>query len=142
MRFGRLAQARAASDGGKPGTCEVLGLTHVCGGDATGQVAVIRMPSENSCRKFLESPSEGLQRHRHWRRRDQPRHLSTQRKGLYQDVALHRGVPQLERVKHQVEKPWRHAITRQRQRHDVVWSDRRSRAWFALPQPNVLPPGF
>jgi hypothetical protein len=142
MRFGRFAQERAASDGGKPGTCELLGFKHVCGVDAKGTFAVIRMPSEKSCRKFLESTSEWLKRHRHWRRRDQQRHLSTQLKGFYQDFALNRCVPKLDRVKHHVEQQWRHAIKRQSQRHDVFWSSLRSRSWFALPQPKVLHPGF
>jgi len=142
MLFGRFARARAASNGGKPETCEVLGVKHVCGVDATGKFAVIRMPAEKSGRKFLESTSAWLKRHRHWRRRDQQRPLSTQLKGLYQYVALNRCVPQLERVKHQVEKQWRHAIKRQSQRHYGFWSYLRSRAWFALPQPKVLHPGL
>lgn len=142
MLFGRFARERAASDGGKPGTFEFLGFKHVCGVDAKGKFAVIRIPSEKSCRKFLESTSEWLKRHRHWRRRDQQRHLSTQLKGFYQYFALHRCVPKLERVKHHVEKQWRHAIKRQSQRHYVFWSYLRSRSWFALPQPKVLHPGF
>ena len=141
LRFGRFAQARAASDGGKPGTFEFLGFKHVCGVDAKGKFAVIRIPSEKSWRKFLESTSEWLKRHRHWRRRDQQRHLSTQLKGFYQYFALNRCVPKLDRVKHPVEKQWRHAIKRQRQRHYVFWSYRRSRSWFVLPQPKVLHPG-
>ena len=142
MRFGRCAQARAAADGGTPGTFEFLGFKRVCGVDATGTFVVIRMPSEKSCRKFLESTSEWLKRHRHWRRRDQQRHLSRQLKGFYQDFARNRGVPKLDRVTHPVETQWRHAITRQSQRHDVFWSYLRSRSWFALPPPKVLHPGF
>jgi RNA-directed DNA polymerase len=142
MRFGRCAQERAASDGGKPGTFECLGCKHVCGVDAKGKCAVIRMPSEKRCRKFLERTSEWRKRHRHWRRRDQQRHLSTQHRGFYPYVARKRGVPKLERVKHHVEQQWRHAITRQSQRHDVFWSYLRRRSWFALPQPKVLHPGF
>lgn len=140
--FGRFAREHAASNGGKPETVEFLGFKHVCGVDAKGKVAVIRIPSEKSCRKFLESTSEWLKRHRHWRRRDQQRYLSTQLKGFYQYLALNRCVPKLERVKHHVEKQWRHAIKRQRQRHYVFWSYLRSRSWFALPQPKVLHPGF
>jgi hypothetical protein len=142
MLFGRFARERAASYGGTPGTCEFLGFKHVCGVDAKGKFAVIRIPAETSCRKFLESTSEWLKRHRHWRRRDQQRHLSTQLKGFSHYFALNRCVPKLERVKHHVEKQWRHAIKRQNQRHDVFWSSLRRRSWFALPQPKVLHPGF
>jgi RNA-directed DNA polymerase len=72
--FGRLAQERAASYGGKPGTFEFLGCKHVCGVDTTGKCAVIRMPAEKNGRKFLTSTAEWRKRHRHWRRRDRQRY--------------------------------------------------------------------
>ena len=140
--FGRFARERAESYGGQPGTFEFLGVKHVGGADAKGKLAVIRIPSEKSGRKFLDTTYEWLTRHRHWRRRDQQRHLSTQLKGFYHYFALNRCGPKLERVKHPVEKQWRHAIKRQSQRHDVFWSYLRSRSWFELPQPKVLHPGF
>jgi RNA-directed DNA polymerase len=142
LLFGRFARERAASYGGKPGTFEFLGFKHVCGVDVKGKFAVIRIPAEKSCRKFLKSTADWLKRHRHWRRRDQQQHLSTQLKGFYQYFALTRCVPKLERVKHHVEKQWRHAIKRQSQRHRVYWSYLRSRSWFVLPHPKVLHPGF
>jgi hypothetical protein len=142
LLFGRFAQESAASYGGKPGTFEFLGFKHVCGVDTKGRFAVIRIPSEKSCRKFLDRTSAWLHQHRHWRRRDQQRHLATQLKGFYQYFALNRCVPKLERVKYHVEKQWRHAIKRQSQRHRVFWSYLRSRSWFQLPQPKVLHLGF
>ena len=140
--FGRFARERATSYGGQPGTFEFLGFKHVCGVDAQGKFAVVRIPAEKSCRKFLQSTAKWLKRHRHWRRRDQQRHLATQLKGFYQYFALNRCVPKLERVKHHVEKQWRHAIKRQSQRHYVYWSYLRSRSWFVLPTPKVLHPAF
>jgi RNA-directed DNA polymerase len=140
--FGRFARESAESYGMKPGTFEFLGFKHVSGIDTKGKFAVVRIPSEKSCRKFLDSTYEWLRRHRHWRRRDQQRHLASRLKGFYHYFALHRCVPKLERVKHHVEKQWRHAIKRQSQRHRVFWSYLRSRSWFELPQPKVLHPGF
>jgi RNA-directed DNA polymerase len=140
--FGRLARARAASYGGKPGTFELLGFTHVCGVAATGECAVIRIPAEKSCWKFLQSTAEWLKRHRHWRRRDQQRHLAMQRKGFSHYFARNRCVPKRERVRYHVEKQWRHTMKRQSQRHTVYWSSLRSRSWFALPRPKVLPLRF
>jgi RNA-directed DNA polymerase len=140
--FGRFARERAESYSMKPGTFEFLGFKHVSGLDAKGKFAVVRIPSEKSCRKFLDSTYEWLQRHRHWRRRDQQRYLASQLKGFYQYFALNRCVPKLERVKHHVEKQWRHALKRQSQRHYVFWSYLRSRSWFELPQPKVLHRGF
>jgi RNA-directed DNA polymerase len=139
---GRCARARAASYGGTPGTCEFLGFKHVCGVDAKGQCAVIRIPSEKSCRQFLDSTSAWLQPPRPGRRRAQPRPLATQRKGFYPYCALKRCGPQLERVQYAVEKQWRHAIKRQSQRQRVFWRYVRGRSWFPLPQPKVLHPGF
>jgi hypothetical protein len=142
LLFGRLARARAASYSGKPGTLEVLGCNHVGGIEAKGTCAVRRMPSETSCRKFVDSPYAGLQQHRHWRRRDPQRPLATPRKGFSPYCALTRGGPTLERVKYHVEKQWRPTIKRQSQRHRVFWSSFRGRSWFQLPQPQVLQPGF
>jgi len=142
LLFGRLARARAASYSGKPGTLEVLGCNHVGGIEAKGTCAVLRMPSETSCRKFVDSPYAGLQQHRPWRRRDPPRPLATPRKGFSPYCALTRGGPTLERVKYHVEKQWRPTIKRQSQRHRVFWSSFRGRSWFQLPQPQVLQPGF
>ena len=140
--FGRFARERAASYGGKPGTLDFLEFKHVCGTDAKGKFAVIRIPSEKSCRKFLATTSAWLKRHRHWRRRDQQRHLARQLKGFSQSCALHRGGPKLKRVEPHVEKQWRHAIKRQSQRSYVFWSSLRSRSWCVLPHPKVLHPGF
>lgn len=122
MLFGRFARERAEAYGMKPGTFEFLGFTPVSGLYAKGKCAVVRIPSEKSCRKFLDRTYEWLQRHRHWRRRDQQRHLASQLKGFYHYFALNRCVPKLERVKHHVEKQWRHALKRQSQRHHVFWN--------------------
>src|SRR4029450_177015 len=100
LLFGRFARERAASYGGKPGTFEFLGFKHVCGVDAKGKFWVIHIPAEKNCRQFPKSTADCPTPHRHWRRRDQQRHLATQLKGFYQYFALTRGVPKLERVKH------------------------------------------
>ncbi len=138
--FGRFARQRAEVCGMRPVTFEFLGFKHVNGTDAKGRYAVVRIPSEKSCSKFLEHTRQWLRRHRHWRRRDQQRHLASQLRGFYQYFALNRCVPKLERVRYHVERQWRHAIKRQSQRHHVFWSYLRSRSWFTLPKPKVLHP--
>src|SRR5262249_9801505 len=95
---------RAASYGAQPGTFAFLGCKHVCGVDAKGTFAVIRMPSEKSCRTFLDRTYAWLQQHCHGRRRDQQQHLATQLQGFYQYFALNRCVPKLARGKYHVEK--------------------------------------
>ena len=54
MLFGRFARERADEYGSRPGTFEFLGFKHVCGVDARGKFAVVRISSEKSCRKFLD----------------------------------------------------------------------------------------
>ena len=136
--FGRFARERAESYGVKPGTFVFLGFKHVNGIDAQGRYSVVRIPSEKSCSNFLERTRQWLAKHMHWKRRDQQRHLASQLRGFYRYFALNRCVPKLERVRHHVEKQWRHTIKRQSQRHYVYWSYLRSRAWFELPKPEVL----
>ena len=136
--FGRFARERAESYGIKPDTFVFLGFKHVNGADAQGRYSVVRIPSEKSCSNFLERTRLWLSKHMHWKRRDQQRHLASQLRGFYRYFALNRCVPKLERVRHHVEKQWRHTIKRQSQRHYVYWSYLRSRAWFELPKPEVL----
>jgi group II intron reverse transcriptase/maturase len=140
--FGRFARESAEAYGVRPGTFEFLGFKHVSGVDSKGRFAVVRIPSEKSCRRFLEHTRQWLKRHLHWKRRDQQKQLASQLKGFYQYFALNRCVPKLERVKFHVERQWRHAIKRKSQRHYVFWSYLRSRSWFTLPKPKLLHPGF
>ena len=138
MRFGRFSKEWNDKDGFKQSSFEFLGFKHVCGIDAKGSFNVIRIPSEKSCHKFLQSTKKWLKFHMHWLRRDQQKQLTMMLKGFYQYFALHRCVPKLKRVKHHVLKQWRHVIKRRSQRHTVFWSYLNSRDWFQLPEPQVL----
>lgn len=138
--FGRFARERKAEFLEKPETFEFLGFKHVCGADANGKFNVIRIPSEKSCTRFLESTRDWLKRHPHWKRRDQQRQLTLMLNGFYRYFALHHCVDKLFRVRHDVLKQWRHTIKRQSQRHYVFWSYLRSCSWFDLPKPSVIHP--
>src|SRR5438128_11839015 len=89
LLFGRFAAERRANYGQRPETFEFLGFKHVCGTDRGGRFAVVRLPSEKSCRKFLARTHEWLVQHMHWRRRDQQRHLQIMLRGFYQYFGLH-----------------------------------------------------
>lgn len=135
LLFGRFARERAAEYGGKPGTFDFLGFKHVCGVDRNGKSAVVRFPSEKSCRKFLDRTREWLKRHVHWRRRDQQRQLGSMLRGFYQYFALTHCAPKLYWILGEVRRQWRRTIKRQSQRHHVFWSYLESRSWFELPRP-------
>jgi len=89
MRFGRFVRADLAKTGEKPDKFDFLGFTHVCGVDRGGKFALVRIPCVKSCRKFLAKTREWLKGHRHWKRRDQQRQLTTMLRGFYQYFGQH-----------------------------------------------------
>jgi RNA-directed DNA polymerase len=133
LHFGRFARGRKAEYADKPETFEFLGFKHVCGSDRSGKFALIRIPSQKSCRQFLARTKEWLRGHRHWKRRDQQRYLTRMLDGFYQYFALHHCKPKLDWVRCEVQRQWMRALHRRSQRHRLFWSYLKSRAWFELP---------
>jgi len=133
MLFGRFAAERKAEYSAKPETFEFLGFKHVCGTDRRGMFAVIRLPNQKSCRKFLARTKEWLTEHRHWKRRDQQRQLTLMLHGFYQYFALPHCKPKLDVVRHEVQLQWVRVLRRRSQRHRLYWSYLKSRSWFELP---------
>ncbi len=140
LLFGRFARETKAEYGEKPETFEFLGFKHVCGTDANGKAAIVRIPSTKSCRKFLDRTHEWLVRHMHWKRRDQQRHLALMLRGFYQYFALNHCMPKLYWLFSEVLRQWRRALRRRSQRHRLFWSYLKSRSWFELPKPKLLHP--
>ena len=133
LLFGRFAADTKATYGERPDTFDFLGFTHVCGRDRRGTFAVIRLPSLKSCRKFLVRTKEWLSRHRHWKRRDQQRQLTTMLRGFYQYFGLHHCKPKLDVVRHEVQLQWVRVLRRRSQRHRLFWCYLKSSPWFKLP---------
>ena len=140
LLFGRFARGRKAEYADQPETFEFLGFKHVCGSDRSGKFALIRIPSQKSCRQFLARTKEWLKSHRHWKRRDQQRHLTKRLGGFSQYFALHHGKPKLDGVRCEVQRQWMRARRRRSQRHRLFWSYLKSRAWFELPYAETLHP--
>ena len=140
LLFGRFARERKAEYAAKPETFEFLGFKHVCGSDRSGKFALVRIPGQQSCRKFLARTKDWLKSHRHWKRRDQQRHLPMLLRGFYQYFALHHCKPKLDWVRCEVQRQWRRALRRRSQRHRLFWSYLKSRAWFELPYAETLHP--
>jgi len=137
---GRFARGRKAEYADKPETFEFLGFKHVCGSDRSGTCALLRIPSQKSCRQFLARTKEWLKSHRHWKRRDQQRQLTRMLGGFYQYFALYHCKPKLDWVRCEVQRQWMRALRRRSQRHRLFWSYLKSRAWFELPYAETLHP--
>lgn len=138
LLFGRFAVGRKAEYGEKPETFEFLGFKHVCGHHRTGKFTLVRIPSQKSCRKFLDRVHAWLKGHSHWRRRDQQVQLRARLWGFYQYFALHHCSRKLEWVRHEVQLMWIRTLRRRSQRHRLFWCYLKSRAWFELPYPLML----
>ena len=141
IKFGRFAREDLAQYKVKPETFEFLGFKHVCGMDKLGKFALIRIPKQKSCRKFLDRTSKWLKQHVHWKRRDQQKHLTMMLNGFYQYFALNHCTRKLDWILREVRCQWRRCITRQSQRHRTFWCYLCSREWFNLPSAKVLHPG-
>jgi group II intron reverse transcriptase/maturase len=133
LLFGRFAAETKAAYDARPETFDFLGFTHVCGTDNRGTFAVIRLPSLKSRRKFLARTKEWLSRHRHWKRRDQQRQLTTMLRGFYQYFGLHHCKPKLDDIRREVQLQWIRVLRRRSQRHRLYWCYLGSRSWFELP---------
>jgi group II intron reverse transcriptase/maturase len=140
IAFGRFARMDAAERGQKPETFDFLGFTHVCGVDKNGKFSPIRIPSRKSCRKFLDRVHTWLAEHRHWRRRDQQKHLAQMLRGFYQYFGLYFCRPKLNWVRNEVIRQWIRSLRRQSQRHRLYWAYLKSRSWFELPYPSLTHP--
>ena len=133
LLFGRFAADRKAEYDERPETFDFLGFTHVCGTDRRGKFAVVRLPSRKSSRKFLARTKEWLSDHRHWKRRDQQRQLTTMLRGFFQYFGLHHCKPRLDAIRHEVQLQWIRVLRRRSQRHRLFWCYLQRCAWFELP---------
>ena len=114
-------------------TFEFLGFKHVCGVDQKGALALIRIPSTKSCRKFLARTREWLLAHRHWKRREQQHYLTVMLRGFYQYFALHHCERKLSWIRYEILRQWKHALQRRGQRRRLSWERLGNCSWFELP---------
>ena len=131
VRFGRFAGKEAE-------TFDFLGFTHVCGRDRRGRFAVIRIPRRKAVRKFLDRVKQWLKAHRHWSPHSQQKYLSSMLRGFYQYFGLYHCTPKLGYVLGEVQRQWARSLWRRSQRHRLPWDALVKKAWFQLPQPQVV----
>ena len=104
LLFGRFAAERKAAYS-ETGDVRLSGL-HAC--MRNGPPWHFRSgssPEPKSCRKFLARTKEWLAGHRHWKRRDQQRHLTMLLRGFYQD-GVHHCKPRLDAIRREVQLQW------------------------------------
>ena len=149
MHSARLTRQRTSwsqmNRGGASGvdgeeTFEFLGFKHVCGVDRKGRFAVIRIPSHESCRAFLDRTHAWLEGHGHWGAREQQAHLAAMFRGFYQYFALHHCGRKLKWIRQEVQRQWIRTLRQRSQRHRLYWSYLMSRSWFNLPYTTTLHP--
>lgn len=140
LQFGKFAAESKAEYGERPETFTFLGFKHVCGIGRKGEFALVRIPSQKSCRKFLDRTHEWLKARQHWRRRDQQAHLRVMLQGFYRYFALHHCKLKLDWLRKEVQLQWIRVLRRQSQRHRLYWCYLQSRTWFELPYAETLHP--
>ncbi len=131
VRFGRVAGEEAE-------TFDFLGFIHVCAKDRKGRFAVIRIPRRKAIRKFLDRVKQWLKAHMRASPREQQKHLSLMLRGFYQYFGLYHCTLKLGYVLREVQRQWTRSLRRRSQRHRLTWDILKSRAWFQLPQPQVV----
>lgn len=140
LLFGRFARERLAALRQRPETFTFLGFKHVCGVDRQGRFAVVRIPSQRSCRRFLDRVREWLRTHMHWKVRDQQKRLTQMLSGFYQYFALPHCGNKLCAIHLAVARQWQRTLLRRSQRSKTHWSYLRKQSWFQLPTPVSLHP--
>ncbi|MBU6454402.1 MAG: group II intron reverse transcriptase/maturase [Cyanobacteria bacterium REEB67] len=138
IMFGRFAKERLKDTGRKTDEFEFLGFRHICGEDRNGKFALVRLPRQKSCRKFLDRVRDWLKTHIHWKVRDQRKQLSAMLKGFYQYYALPHCGSKLFWVHGEVVHLWRNILKRRSQRSKTHWSYLAKQDWFNLPHPRSL----
>ncbi len=117
---------------------DFLGFRHHLGTDRKGRMAVVRIPSPKSVRKFLVEVKVWLREHRHDRPRDQQAALARKLGGFYQYFALWHTTLKLHGVQREVLKLWKRTLERRSQRGARTWRLWARHPWFTLPDPKVL----
>jgi hypothetical protein len=140
ITFGRFAKEWAKKSGQPIETFDFLGFTHVCGNDRKGRFALIRLPRQKSCRKFLDRVKEWLKRHPHFDVWEQQHQLTAMLRGFYQYYGLSHCTDKLTLIHRIVERYWRAAIRHKGQRAKAQWNYLKEKKWFVLPYPKVVHP--
>jgi group II intron reverse transcriptase/maturase len=119
---------------------DFLGFRHHLGTDRKGRMAVIRIPTAKSVRKFLDRVKAWLKVSIHLTPRQQQLKLNTMLRGFYHYFGLYHCYRKLYGVLREVMRYWLRALRRRSQRSRRTWKFYRNRDWFNLVKPRLIHP--
>jgi len=142
IEFGRFAnENRRGRGGGKPGTFNFLGLTHICGKTRRGKFCVLRQTMAKKKRAKLAAVAMELRRRMHHPIRETGPWLKSVLLGHYQYYGVPRNGRALSAFRYYVIKRWRKTLKRRsHKRNRITWSymERLAQKW--LPRPRITHP--
>jgi group II intron reverse transcriptase/maturase len=134
VRFGRQS---GGPGGGKSGTFDFLGFTHIAGKDRYGRYLAQRRTSRNSFRKSVKAVHEWCKVNRHQPVSWQYRELSLKLRGHYEYYGIRGNYDALSRFRQRVWELWRQALMRRSQKvnHNRLYA--LTVETFKLPLPRI-----
>jgi group II intron reverse transcriptase/maturase len=101
---------------------DFLGLTHVWGRSRKGKDMVLQVTAKGRFARALAAVSDWCRHHRHWRIRDQHRHLASMMRGHYAYYGVGGNSRRLRWFAYQVVKIWQKWLSRRDRQSWFHWS--------------------
>lgn len=142
MEFGRFARDNWKSGGGgKPGTFDFLGFTHICGKTKKGGWFTVRRQTvKKRLRSKLQAIGQELRKRWHERIAETGKWLRSVVQGYFNYHAVPGNFRALQTFRREVARAWLAALRRRSQRHDMTWERFNRIADHFLPQARILHP--
>ena len=140
--FGRYAADRRRGRGlkGHPETFNFLGFTHICARTGQGTFLLMRRTIRQRMATKLKEVGEDLMRRRHLPIPTQGRWLGQVVRGYYAYYSVPTNIHSMQSFRTQVERHWRHALSRRGQRGRFNWERMRRLSACWIPPPRILHP--
>jgi RNA-directed DNA polymerase len=140
IEFGRRTVRNRARGGGKPGTFNFLGFTHICATSKTGRFWLRRITISKRMRAKLVEVKDQLKRRRHQPIPEQGRWLASVVRGHVAYYGVPGNTDAVRAFRDQVARHWYQTLRRRSQRRGINWErmSRIARRW--LPRARVMHP--
>jgi group II intron reverse transcriptase/maturase len=116
-------------------TFDFLGFTHVWGRSRRGKNMIMQVTAKSRFARALGAVSDWCRKHRHWKLRDQHRHLSSMLRGHFAYYGVGGNSRRLHRYAHQAARIWRKWLSRRERGSPIPWARFR-----AMLERHPLPP--
>jgi len=141
IAFGRHADRNSGGrGGGKPGTFNFLGFTHICGKTRKGEFCVLRRTMAKKKKAKLADLAKQLRIRMHRPIRETGAWLQTVLRGHYQYYGVPRNYKAMGAFRQRLIERWCRVLRRRSQKHRITWKrmDRLAERW--LPKPKITHP--